>query len=304
MGSVEKCDVQRKIRPTSCGDLNPSEGNPMSDPFVPSNIESLADVDPADVSYEKECVAIQGVVSPSGQGGWPGQEGNYKVHCFQFAAWHRLGEPVVKRDLTILRPVPRESNYFEDFPDYSIHRISVLLSTDETRAVFDRLLPLDEADEELVAVGEELRKPVIISTKTFGDLVLDRRHDWFEGRAKWHGKRIELHFHADHSGDPKSIDDALKTAEILWKNQSEWNRKVAAFAVKELLAVKNDNWLGDDETPLSARDFVGRMTLESISFDNRGKFEFWHDDGDLFWGHSIQVCGNLKDGLTDADIPG
>jgi hypothetical protein len=29
-----------------------------------------------------------------------------------------------------------------------------------------------------------------------------------------------------------------------------------------------------------------------------------HDDGDLFWGHSIQVTGTLDEGPTDADISG
>lgn len=35
-----------------------------------------------------------------------------------------------------------------------------------------------------------------------------------------------------------------------------------------------------------------------------GQFEFWHNDGDMFYGHSIQISGSLKEGLTDSDIPG
>ena len=46
------------------------------------------------------------------------------------------------------------------------------------------------------------------------------------------------------------------------------------------------------------------MTIESVTVYSDGEFEFWHSDGDLFWGHSIQVSGNLSDGLTDIDTPG
>jgi hypothetical protein len=46
------------------------------------------------------------------------------------------------------------------------------------------------------------------------------------------------------------------------------------------------------------------MILESIAFEADGDFTFWHDDGEMFRGHSIEVRGNLADGITDADIPG
>jgi len=46
------------------------------------------------------------------------------------------------------------------------------------------------------------------------------------------------------------------------------------------------------------------MKLESISVDADGEFTFSHADGGLFWGHSIQIAGNLKEGPNDADIPG
>jgi hypothetical protein len=46
------------------------------------------------------------------------------------------------------------------------------------------------------------------------------------------------------------------------------------------------------------------MKLTSISIGSEGTFEFWHNDGDLFYGHSIQIGGSLAKGLTRADIPG
>lgn len=76
------------------------------------------------------------------------------------------------------------------------------------------------------------------------------------------------------------------------------------FAASELLPTKNDYWLDDDEEPLTSEQFVSRMHLVSISLGGDGSFEFWHDDDDMFLGHSIQVRGTQADGLQWANIPG
>ena len=74
--------------------------------------------------------------------------------------------------------------------------------------------------------------------------------------------------------------------------------------MKELLPLKNETWLEEGESPFSAEKFKSRMMLQSISIYPNGDIEFWHDDGDLFWGHSIQISGSLDEGLSEADIPG
>jgi hypothetical protein len=62
------------------------------------------------------------------------------------------------------------------------------------------------------------------------------------------------------------------------------------------------NVLREDETPVTPRQFKERMTLESIAVSPNGKFEFTFDDGQLFWGHVIQVSGSLSKGPTNAHI--
>jgi hypothetical protein len=266
-----------------------------------SNIEALRSIDSANASYGDECIVIQGIVSPRSQSGRPSYDSGPEVHYFSLAAWHRRDEPIIKRDLIVLRPVERGSQYFDDFPAYSIHRMSVLLSTDGKRAVFEKLLPLAEPDEELLAFGGELRKPVVISTKTFGDVTLDCRWDWFEAKTTWNGKPVTVSFHRDDAG---AITAAVNTAEFLWTNQSKWNRDVETCAVKELLPIKNANWLGEHERPVTESEFLKRIRLESISFYGDGSFSFWYNGGDIFWGHSIDVGGNMKDGVRYANFHG
>ena len=103
---------------------------------------------------------------------------------------------------------------------------------------------------------------------------------------------------------PDELEKALRTAHSLWQNQSKWNERIRNYAVQELLPLKNDAWLGEGEAELSADQFDGRMMLESVTVYPDGSFEFWHNDGDLFWGHSIQIGGTLSEGPTQADIPG
>jgi len=68
---------------------NPPEPSAVQSNFKPPSADRLADVDSADCEYQKNVVEIEGVVSPSSQGGW-GRTDDYKVHCFSFPAWrHR-----------------------------------------------------------------------------------------------------------------------------------------------------------------------------------------------------------------------
>ena len=205
--------------------------------------------------------------------------------------------------MIVLRPV-EECELSYSFPEYAIRRFRVLLSTDQARAVYaDEHDATEERDEELAAIATRLQTPLVVPHKLLGELTLNRRHGWFEGTARWNGRRVDLTL---HPGEKLDLSRNLQVAERLWDQQQEWKQKVDAYAVQKLLPLKNSNWLDEDENepPLTPTQFLGRMALSSISIDHTGKFEFWHDDGDLFFGHSIQISGSLKEGLTRADIPG
>ncbi len=266
--------------------------------------EQLLRIDLAKVKYGEELVELEGVVSESGQGGW--ESAGHKIHCFSFEAWRRPGQAIVKQQLTILRPIKSHAErYSQDYPSLSLQRFQFLLSVDGTRAILAALANEPANPDGLQEIAEELARPVILKTEHFGELVLNRRIDQFEGSAEWNGDRVDISFDPEAGHD---ISRGLQVAETLWKDQQTWKQRIEDYAVEELLPTKNDYWLGEDEdegdvTPLTPEQFQARMTLEAITFDREGGFEFWHDDGDLFYGHSIQIGGTLE-GLTRADIPG
>jgi hypothetical protein len=135
----------------------------------------------------------------------------------------------------------------------------------------------------------------------FGELTFDPRVGWYEASTTWSGAPVRLNLVAE---DDEALNAALAHAVELWNDQPGWTARVRDRAVDELLGLKNGTWLEEDEDEVSREAFVGRMVLQSISVHPEGEFEFWHDDGDLFWGHSIQVSGNLQEGPTDAGIAG
>ena len=263
--------------------------------FKPPAFETLASVDSAKCEYVKELTEITGVVSLSSQGGWPKCD-DYEVHCFEFAAWRRSNESLVEKPLTILRPVRDAGKAFNDFEDASVHRVQVLLSADQTRAVFAKRIG-SAVDVDLEKIGQRLKEPVVVQTERFGALTLDRRVNWFAGQATWNGQVVSINIQPDDNFD---LTNQLKTAEVLFSDSKAWGQKVREFAVQEKLELAND-W---QEEEVSEEEFLERMTLESISIQPEGRFEFWHNDGDLFWGHSIQISGSVEEGLTDSDIPG
>lgn len=275
--------------------------------FRPPEGKSLAQVDPFEDAYEEHCALIEGVVEPGRQGSLVREEGDYNIHLFGFAAWRHPGKPLVERGLTLLRAVPPlgdeqegEVNALHEFPAYSIQRLSVLLSKDQTRAVVEKALTMEAPDEALRAFSDGLQEPVVVSTEQFGELVLDELGR-FEGEVEWNGSLIDVYFVPNEDGE---LESALKTAEALWRDQAGWKRKIDEYAVQRLLPLKNRSWLKDGETQLTAEAFKARMELTHITVADEGRFEFWHDDGGLFWEHSIQICGDLKNGPTDAGIQG
>jgi hypothetical protein len=113
---------------------------------------TLADVDLPEIEYEDDCVTIHGIVSPSGQCGFSKEHGQYDVHMFTIAAWRDAQGNLIERELLVLRPVASGHDWGRDYPAFSTHRISVVLTKDGTRAVFNEALPPSPSDRGFVSI--------------------------------------------------------------------------------------------------------------------------------------------------------
>lgn len=251
-------------------------------------------------------VEIIGVVGPSGVTG--GRFGGAVMWtlALPLVAWRQAGLPVEHSELRVQKPVTDEELkvFQERAKSYAVVRVKARLAglnaAGHPRALLVDFLG-EDSDAELQAQAQKLQEPVTFEDRQFGTFTLDRRVDWYEAETHWMSKPVRLSFNAD---EPDKMGKSLATARQLWADESAWQQKIDRCALEHLLDLKNDNWLGEEETEVSPEEFAERMRIESISVQSDGSFEFWYDDGDLFWGHTIMVSGSLESGCTDAGIHG
>lgn len=134
-----------------------------------------------------------------------------------------------------------------------------------------------------------------------GQLKWNDNVHWYEGIIELSGKSVEIHLRPASADDTAAV---VKRACTIINNDAKYLELVQRYAVQGLLDIKNDSWLDAHQRPITQQQFVQTMTLESVSVRADGQVEFWHDDGGLFHGHSIQVVIDADDRCVLTDIPG
>jgi hypothetical protein len=246
---------------------------------------------------------IIGLVDAGGAGGGTvGGSGHWSL-IFHLAGWRHPGSRVVVGERRCEMPV-REAELrplMDRVKAYTIVEAEIDNSSTATVTKLRRIVRTGASDPDLEQLAIRLQEPILLHVPTLGRLEYIRRFGEFEGRAEWCGRVVAVSLRCANPDDPAAV---LQAAARLFTEQAEWDGRVREYAVGKLLPLKNGSWLEEDEAELSAGTFLSKMTLETISVEESGDFSFWHNDGDLFWGHAIHISGSLSEGVTDADIPG
>src|SRR5512133_2887828 len=135
----------------------------------------------------------------------------------------------------------------------------------------------------------------------FGAVSYDERVNQYDAEIAAPQGKVKVYLALDECEDEEAL---FALGEQFCKDLPGWLPQVEAYAVQELLDLKNDGWLQEGEPPLSASEFVARMSLCNIGVYPDGSYESWFDDGEMFWGHSILIGGKIGSGPTYADTPG
>ncbi len=255
-----------------------------------------------------EMMEIVGVVEPPGAGGAKnGKEALWSL-VFSVHPWKREGGTLDTRKLRLVQEGFTDEQLKQgmgSIKPYSIIRARVrLFEVRPNMLLSAQVLEVrdhNDPDAEFRALALQQQTPVVLSHPVFGELTLNRGHDSFQATVMLAGKSIEVHIDANNETPNPAI---LEIAERFWKDQATWDRRLREFAAAQLIELKNEDWLQDDEKPLSEAKFIKKLTPNSMGFEPPDQFTIYYNDGDIFWGHAIEIRGTLSKGPQSADIAG
>lgn len=256
------------------------------------------------VEYQPEERTILAVTGANGFGGGKTHGDELWTISIGLTAWMEEDSPDIHKGEFVLSTVGDEQLLEilrRRAPRDFILKFKGRVSEDGQRLL---LLDLPEPafDPDLKAILEEQKKPVTFWEEGLGTFTLNRQVDWFETEVDWLGGPISLVFDA---GEDRA--EVLQRARTLLAGAADWDKRIRAYAADDLLASAND-WAEqmEDEEPqeITREQFMDRMELESIEIRADGGFHFWFADGDMFYGHSIHVSGDLEHGPDEASMEG
>ncbi len=196
---------------------------------------------------------------------------------------------------------------------FGIYRLKVLFSlpceapyggeVPAGRSLFvTKVIKRNVSEPRLEAILTEYKKPVIID-REWGRLTLDRGNGSYEGCIEFGGNEVDISLSVDDCAD--TCEGAMKAFGEIMENPKEWEKKAKIFLAKEFTENANDWQSGEEDYEhITAVGFAKRITLCCISISEDGDLEFWFDDDDMFFGHTLVAYGTLEDGFNEGNMMG
>ncbi len=243
---------------------------------------------------------ITGIVDLWGPGGGQWQDTKKWEFSFSFSHW-KIGDGEIQTaELPVSRVVSEreQDRLMDEISSLDVICIEAVRGGDG-QAELIKLLQTGIKDKEFAALVKEIKKPVIVKHKYLGALTLDKMTKTLETTIRFYKTKITLSIEADSQA---SYDRSLEYAVELYKKAEYWENQAKQCAVRDLLELKNDNWLEEEEQELNEAQFQKKMKPDQLTLYPDGNFDLDFDDGELFWGHTITVHGNISQGCLSAEI--
>jgi len=221
---------------------------------------------------------------------------------FTLFAYIKNNSEIIEDNIYVTKKIRSIDTKVKGIEPLSIVQISGKEYTqyNQNRIRLNKLLKSNIKNERLGKILAKRKEPVIYESSTLGKFELDRRLDWFEGETDWNGRLIDVCLIGEHD----ELDSIEKKAVLIVQNHQDWDTYIKEKICEELLSLKNETWLDEDEKPLTADEFISRIYLESINLNDTDEFQMSFNDGDIFWGHAITVETDLKKNIEDIGIEG
>ncbi|HBH94569.1 MAG TPA: hypothetical protein DDX91_02385 [Ruminococcaceae bacterium] len=201
-----------------------------------------------------------------------------------------------------------------DLQELTAYRVKCRSETEENRRgdrsryyfLLTEVLERDVKEPELQKVLDEYLTPVEINDELCGKFVLDRQFDWFTRKIDWAGRKCSIYLECDFDDD-EAAGKALDHFKRIYADLDKWDKKLRRFAAEELTGNANE-WQEDSDeentAPITEKSFAERIHISEFSINEEGEFSAYADDDDMFWGHSVEISGNVDGELDSANICG
>lgn len=227
--------------------------------------------------------------------------------CFTMSAWRikngrlRKERIFVDRHAAGLRSVGSPTV----IPAYSVLRFRARLRTSflgMSEMLLEEIIGIETSDAGLNRV-RELLNIVSVEDPVIGAFIQGKSGDAWFGVSTWMGSGVSVTLNLGEDGSANTLRESLEVAHLLWQNQEAWNQKIRDFAVKTMLREKNED-LGENQKPLTARQFEEGMELDDIEVFPNSDFRFGYDHSDMSPADGFVVAGNLSEGVKEAYLSG
>lgn len=152
---------------------------------------------------------------------------------------------------------------------------------DDLRAAFKCLCNEHYAPRQPVVLAPS---DLVLELPSVGRLTYNPRYEWYESSfmVDDHPVTLTLAYVAPPQSGPQHVWAAQQLQARFWE-------PMLVAMTDQLLTLKNDAWLEEDEEEISKEEFQQRVALSGLAFYADGSAAIYCDDDDLFFGHTIEI---------------
>ena len=212
---------------------------------------------------------------------------------------------------------PNESGWGYDFEQYGIYRFLVRKCIPKelqhfqkavinNRYMLVKVLEENVQSDRLLELKAYLSKPFYIETP-YGQFKLDRSFSWFSANIELgeYGVNVSLETDEDNG---ETAEGALQAFYKIIENFEKFDMRNKEFAAKYLLDLANE-WLEDDDREDKPEIITKDMFMKAIEISDMiispdGSITLYYLDGDMFWGHVIEMDIESDGTCSNAHIAG
>ena len=215
----------------------------------------------------------------------------------------------------IIENDPHRKGWGYDFKQFGIYRLLVRKCFPRELAPYQsafmnnrylliKILEEDVQNEKLIELQRRLSKTVEIDTP-YGKFELDRSMSWFEAEIECCGYTFTAFLETDEENGEKA-DDAREVFLKTLNGFEEFDKKMKDYAARNLLDSANE-WLESKEGEhelITEEKFIEAMEISEMTVSPDGSMTMYYSDGDMFWGHSIEISVDEDGTISDVGIAG